>query len=92
MDDASAIAELPDDPQTLKQVIIDLSRQRDEWKQKHDLKELARQQMEIAKLRLEVELLRLKKWYYGPRADRLSTPGRWRRCCWRSRPTWKRGR
>jgi transposase len=89
MDDASSIPSLPDDPQILKQIIVDLSqrerertRQRDEWKQKHDEKEmarqrieLARQQLEIEKLRLEVELLRLKKWYYGPRADRLSSLG-----------------
>ena len=33
------------------------------------------QNIEIEKLRLEMELLRLKKWYYGPRADRLQTPG-----------------
>jgi transposase len=71
MDDASAIAELPDDTSLLKKLLLerhsllveqearitDLQRQRDE--------------MEVAKLRLEMELLRLKKWYYGPRADRL---------------------
>ena len=75
MDDVSAIISLPDDAASLKQIILGLSRERDErtrerdeWKQKHDEKELAR-------LRLEVELLRLKKWYYGPQADRLSTPG-----------------
>src|SRR5271156_4622701 len=75
MEDASAIMSLPDDPQTLKQIVLDLSRQRDErtrerdeWKQKHDQKELER-------LRAEMELLRLKKWYYGPKADRLTTPG-----------------
>jgi transposase len=67
MDDASVTVSLPDDPRSLKQLIADLSRQRDDWKQKHDQKELQR-------LRLEMELLRLKKMYYGPRADRLQTP------------------
>jgi transposase len=61
MEDASAILSLPDDPAILKQIIVRRTRERDE--------------LQVAKLRLEVELLRLKKWYYGPRADRLQTPG-----------------
>src|SRR3954447_24934089 len=60
------LTSLPDDPQALKQIIVNLSCQRDEWKLKHD-------QKEIEKLRLEVELLRLRKWYYGRKADALST-------------------
>src|SRR5882724_7506653 len=73
MDDA--LTHLPDDPAALKAIIAtvksqrdEASRQRDHWKLKHDEKELDR-------LRLEVELLRLKKWYYGPRADRLAGEG-----------------
>jgi hypothetical protein len=61
MEDAPAITSLPDDPQALKQIILNLSRERDDWRVKF--------------LRIETELLRLKKWYYGPRADRLQTPG-----------------
>jgi len=61
MEDASAITSLPDDPQALKQIIHNLSRERDDWHVKF--------------LRVETELLRLKKMYYGPRADRLQTPG-----------------
>jgi transposase len=61
MEDASVITSLPDDPQALKQIILNLSRERDDWHVKF--------------LRVETELLRLKKWYYGPRADRLQTPG-----------------
>jgi hypothetical protein len=86
MDDAHSIPLLPDDPAALKAIVLSITRQRDEWKQKHDLKEQdrlrleqdrlrleqARQQMEVEKLRLEMELLRLKKLYYGPRADRLA--------------------
>ena len=30
---------------------------------------------QVKALRLEVELLRLKKWYYGPRADNLASLG-----------------
>ncbi len=58
MEDASALTSLPDDPQTLKLLLIErdrhivtLSRDRDDWKLKHDHKEIER-------LRLEVELLR----------------------------------
>ena len=29
----------------------------------------------LEKLRLQLELERYKKWYYGPRADRLKSPG-----------------
>ncbi|MGD0464531.1 MAG: IS66 family transposase zinc-finger binding domain-containing protein [Tepidisphaeraceae bacterium] len=61
MEDASALTSLPDDPQALKQIILNLSRERDDWHVKF--------------LRVETELLRLRKWYYGPRADRLQTPG-----------------
>src|SRR5271165_3518888 len=68
MEDASAITSLPNDPKALKQIILNLSRERDDWHVKF-------QNTEIEKLRLEMELLRLKKWYYGPRADRLQTPG-----------------
>lgn len=68
MEDASVLTSLPDDPETLKSMIVSLSQQRDDWKQKHDHKEIER-------MRLEVELLRLKKWYYGRKADELSSTG-----------------
>ena len=58
MDDAFDIPSLPDDPAALKAIIATLTQQRDE--------------AQVKALRLEVELLRLKKWNYGPRADRLS--------------------
>jgi len=74
MEDASAITSFPDDPQALKQIIVDLSRQRDENARQRDDWRMKFQNIEIEKLRLEIELLRLKKWYYGPRADRLQTP------------------
>lgn len=67
MDDA--LSHLPDDPAALKAIIAEVIRQRDEQAarlcQRVD-------ELEVEKLRLEVELLRLKKWYYGPRADTLA--------------------
>ena len=59
MDDAFSIAKLPDDPAALKAIIAALTQQRDE--------------AQVKALRLEMELLHLKKWYYGPRADTLSS-------------------
>jgi len=68
MEDASAITSLPDDPQSLKKIILNLSRERDERTRERD-------DWHVKFLRVETELLRLRKWYYGPRADRLQTPG-----------------
>ncbi|WP_428937501.1 hypothetical protein [Fontivita pretiosa] len=66
MDD-TAIDSLPDDPQTLKRLLIErerrigsLAQERDAW--------------QIKFLRAEMELLRLRKWYYAPKADQLSSP------------------
>ena len=71
MDDALSHL-LPDDPAALKAIIATVTRQRDE-----QARRLQRRidELEVSKLRLEVELLRLKKWYYGPRADTLRGEG-----------------
>jgi transposase len=81
MDDALSHL-LPDDPAALKAIIAAVIGQRDEASRQRDARdEQARRlqqridELEVSKLRLEVELLRLKKWYYGPRADRLNMPG-----------------
>ena len=68
MDDTAAIASLPDDPMILKQMLAARTREREDLRRQRD-------ELQIAKLRIEVEPLRLKKLYYGPRADRLTTPG-----------------
>jgi transposase len=75
MEDASAITSLPDDPQALKQIILNLSHERDENARQRDERTCERDDWHVKFLRIETELLRLKKWYYGPRADRLQTPG-----------------
>jgi hypothetical protein len=63
MEDASAITSLPDDPQALKQIILNLSRERDDWHVKF--------------LRVETELLRLKKMVLRPAGRPAPDP--WRR-------------
>jgi len=52
-------AVLPDDPAALKALVATLTQRCDD--------------LELHSLRLEMELLRYKKWVYGPRADRLAT-------------------
>jgi hypothetical protein len=55
----ATLSKLPDDPEALKAIIMRLEGERDE--------------LHTTNLRLQVELDRLKKRYYGPRADRLET-------------------
>src|SRR5579864_6242253 len=67
MEDAAFLTSLPDDPQALKSIIATLARERDAVKSQRD-------EWQIKFLRAETELLRLKKWYYGRRADELASP------------------
>lgn len=89
MDDASILTSLPNDPRALKQIIIDLSRRHDEADRRIDVlvsehEALVSQRDQAARdrdawqikfLRADTELLRLRKWYYGRKADVLTTPG-----------------
>ena len=60
--------ELPDDSEALKAIVRSLLLEHDAEKHHAD-------DLHIENLRLRVELDRYKKWYYGPRADRLQTAG-----------------
>jgi transposase len=62
------LAELPEDSEALKAVIRGLLLERDQETRRAD-------DLHIENLRLQVELDRYKKWYYGPRADRLQSAG-----------------
>ena len=64
---------LPDDPQMLKQMVAQLLERVDEIEAGRQRLERRAQELELSRLRLEMELLKYKKWYYGPRADRLSS-------------------
>jgi transposase len=81
MEDASVITSLPDDPESLKSMIVmlthqrdDATHQRDALQRKHDQAARDRDAWQIKFLRAETELLRLRKWYYGRKADTLNTP------------------
>ena len=73
---------LPEDHAALQRLVQALRRERDQYQQQlaeqqRRAEEQSRQaaQLQTELLRLQVELERYKKWYYGPRADRLRTPG-----------------
>jgi len=76
------LASLPDDSQALKAMLRTLMRERDNEKRRADEHERRAEQearrgdeLRVEMLRLQLELERYKKWYYGPRADRLQSPG-----------------
>jgi transposase len=60
----ACVVELPEDSESLKAVVRSLLRERDGEKQRAD-------DLQVQNLRLQVELERYKKRYYGPCADRL---------------------
>ena len=62
------LVELPEDGESLKAVVHSLLLERDREKQRAA-------QLHVEMLRLQLELERYKKWYYGPRADRLQASG-----------------
>ncbi len=62
------LVELPGDSEALKSMVRSLLLERHVEKQRAD-------ELHIENLRLRVELDRYKKWYYGPRADRLNSSG-----------------
>ena len=62
------LVDLPDDSASLKAVIRSLLLERDGEKQRAD-------DLHVENLRLQMELERFRKWYYGPRADRLQSAG-----------------
>ena len=60
------LVELPDDGASLKAVIRSLLLERNQEQRRAD-------DLQVELLRLQLELERYKKWYYGPRADRLQS-------------------
>lgn len=71
---------LPEDSASLKEMLRSLLAERDHEKQRAEQERKRAEQerkraddLHIENLRLQLELARYKKWYYGPRADRLST-------------------
>ena len=59
---------LPEDSESLKAMVRALLAERDGERQRAE-------ELRVEMLRLQLELERYKKWYYGPRADRLQSSG-----------------
>jgi hypothetical protein len=66
---------LLDDGDALKAVVRALLAELDREKQRAVEQQQRADDLYLENLRLKVELGRLKKWYYGPRADHLQTEG-----------------
>ena len=80
--DGTELVGLPEDSESLKAMVRSLLKERDREKQRAEEHQRRAEeqrhraeQLHIEKLRLEQELERYKKWYYGPRADRLESSG-----------------
>jgi len=56
-------------------MLCSLLRERDREKQRAQEQTKRADDLHVENLRLQVELARYKKWYYGPRADRLPSNG-----------------
>jgi DNA polymerase elongation subunit (family B) len=80
VDNAANLVALPDDSQALKAMLRTLIEERDQEKRRADQETRRSDELRVEMLRLQLELERYKKWYYGPRADRLQSPPIWRRC------------
>ena len=61
-------AQLPDDSEALKAMVRSLLVERERQERRAE-------ELRVEMLRLQLELERYKKWYYGPRADRLQSSG-----------------
>ena len=66
---------LPEDSAALKVMVRSLLMQCDREQQRAEEQQRQAEELRVEMLRLQLELERFKKWYYGPRADRLQSSG-----------------
>ena len=78
----SQFPHLPEDSEALRVLVQGLLQERNQHKQQAEAQQRRAEeqsrrtvQLEAELLRLQLELERYKRWYYGPRADRLRTVG-----------------
>ena len=67
--------DLPQDRESLEAILRALLLERDEQRLRAEQQTQRADELYLQNLRLQLELERYKKWYYGPRADRLATSG-----------------
>ena len=75
MNSDANLVSLPDDSQALKAMLVALMGERDKQNQLAEEQTRRANDLQLENLRLQLELERYKKWYYGPRADRLQSSG-----------------
>jgi transposase len=66
-------SELPGDSESLRALVHALLLEREEQRRRVNEQSKQTQQLQVELVRVKLELERYKKWYYGPRADRLGT-------------------
>jgi transposase len=66
---------LQEDSAALKVMVRSLLMQCDREQQRAEEQQQRAEELRVEMLRLQLELERFKKWYYGPRADRLQSSG-----------------
>lgn len=69
------LKDFPQDHKSLEATLRSLILERDQQKQRAEQESKRANGLYLENLRLQLELERYKKWYYGPRADRLATSG-----------------
>jgi transposase len=71
----SELVPLPEDRELLVTMVRTLLAERNHEKQRAEAQARRAEELGVELLRLQLELERYKKWYYGPRADRLQSSG-----------------
>ena len=71
----ATLKDLPQDRKSLEAILRSLILERDQQKQRAEQESKRANELHLENLRLQLELERYKKWYYGPRADRLTSSG-----------------
>ena len=69
------LVNLPEDSEALQAMVRSLVLERDREAQRAEEQQQRAEELRVEMLRLQLELERFKKWYYGPRADRLQSSG-----------------
>ena len=69
------LVNLPEDSEALKAMVRSLVLERDRETQRAEQQHQRAEELRVEMLRLQLELERFRKWYYGPRADRLQSGG-----------------
>jgi hypothetical protein len=69
----SEFVPLPEDRELLAAMVRTLLADRNHEKQRAEAQAQRAEELQVELLRLQLELERFKKWYYGPRADRLQS-------------------